>query len=114
MFQVALMQLLGNSTSVPFTSAGAAMLENALAAPIQAGLNFGAYGPGTITPAQATEVNTAAGANISNALQTQGYYLQVVPASGTVKQARGPQQINFWYVDNGSVQTISMNSEDVE
>ena len=91
-----------------------ANLETALADPINAGLNFGAFAPGTISSAQAAAVNAAAGADIAQTLQTQGWYLQVVPASSTVRAARGPLAVKFWYLDRGSVQSINVSSVAVQ
>jgi len=109
--QVALLTAFGNSKSIPFNSAGATIIEQALASPIANGLSFGAYGPGQISASQAQQINAASGnSNAANTVQTQGWYLQVVPASATLKAARGPQQVNFWYNDNGSVQVINLNS----
>ena len=78
--------------------------------PIQAGLNFGAFGPGTISNAQAAEVNGAAGANIAPTLQAQGWYLQIKDASSSVRAARGSPPSTFWYLDRGSVQAINLGS----
>ena len=53
-------------------------IEAALSDQIQAGLNFTMYAPGDISSSQAAEVNSAAGVNITNTIETQGYYLQVL------------------------------------
>lgn len=109
--QIALLGFLGSTRSAPFNNTGYNAVANALQPAIDAGLSFGAFGPGTITQTQANSINASAGnANASAALQAQGYYLQVVPASGTIKSARGPLQVNFWYLDNGSIQVINLNS----
>ena len=113
-FQIALLTLLQNSNSVPYDSAGQALIEQALTAPIAAGLNFGAYAPGSISPAQIQSVNNAAGANVATALQAQGYYLQVLSATSAVRAARTTPPINFWFLDRGSVQKISMASIEVQ
>ncbi|MHB8272819.1 DUF3383 family protein [Bradyrhizobium sp.] len=114
LLQNTLLNFLGNIKSVPFNQAGAGLIEQALASPIQAGLNFGAAAPGTISSTQIAEVNTAAGANIAGTLQTQGYYLQVLQQSATVRGNRGPWAITLWYLDRGSCQSISLSSIAVE
>lgn len=103
--------------SFPYTPAGYAAFELALTGnpanpgPILQGLNFGAYAGGvTLSPSEITQVNTAAGANIAPTLQAQGYYLQVLDPGATVRKARGSPIVNFWYLDEGSVQAISVNS----
>lgn len=109
-FQIDLLNLFRNARSVPFTTPGDSMIETALADTIAAALNFGAFAPGTITSAQRAAVNAAAGLNIADSLQTQGYYVQVAPSSGAVRAARGPVNVKFWYLDRGSVQSISLDS----
>ena len=108
--QLALLNLMSNSKSIPFNTAGANQIEAALADQIQAGLNFTMYAPGDISSSQAAEVNSAAGVNITNTIETQGYYLQVLQQSSTVRANRGPWAITFWYLDRGSVQSISLSS----
>ena len=108
--QIALLNLMQSARSIPFNSAGNALIENALADPIAAGLNFGAFAPGAISNAQKAAVNGAAGLNIADALQAQGYYLQITDSSSAVRAARGPKAGTFWYLDRGSVQSINLNS----
>jgi hypothetical protein len=114
LLQNTLVNFLSSSKSIPFNTAGAGLIEQALASPIAQGLNFGAYAPGTISSAEIAAVNTAAGANVANTLQTQGYYLQILQQSTAVRQSRGPWAITFWYNDRGSVQSIALSSVAVE
>lgn len=109
-FQAALLTLLQNAPSIPYNNAGSALIEAALADPIVAGLNFGAFAPGAISALQVAEVNAAAGAQISNTLQAQGWYLQVLQASAAVRATRGSPPCKFWYLDRGSVQAITLAS----
>ena len=109
-FQNALLTLLQNSNSVPFSNAGAGLIEAVCQDPIQAGLNFGAFAPGTISAAQIAEVNNDAGVNIAGTLQSQGYYLLVNQPSSAVRAARGPWPIVFFYLDRGAVQSIDLSS----
>ena len=114
LLQNALMNFLASAKSVPFNVAGAGLIEQALATPIAAGLNFGAAAPGAISSTQIAEVNNQAGANIAATLQAQGYYLQVLQQSSTVRGNRGPWAITLWYLDRGSVQSISLSSVAVQ
>lgn len=109
-FQIALLNLFNVARSIPFTPSGDSKIESAMQDTIEAGLRFGAFAPGTITASQKAAVNAAAGSNISDTLQAQGYYVQIAPASGAVRAARGPLNIKFWYLDRGSVQSISLDS----
>ena len=113
-FQLALLTFLSNIKSVPYNDAGNTLIEQALADPIEAGLNFGAFAPGAISAAQIAEVNAAAGAQVSNTLQAQGYYLQILPASSATRAARGSPPCTFFYLDRGSVQKINLSSVAVQ
>lgn len=108
--QLALLNLQNNAKSIPYTVAGDGLIEQALADPIAAGLNFGAYGPGAISSSQIAAVNAQAGADIASVLQTQGWYLQVLPASSASRAARTTPPCTFWYLDRGSVQAINLAS----
>ena len=110
--QLALTELLVQVNSIPFNSAGDGLIEAALADPIQAALFFGAIAPGVaLSSSQIAAVNAAAGGkNIASTLSTQGWYLLITSASSTVRQARGPRAITFFYDDGESVQSISLSS----
>lgn len=110
-FQVQLLNLLNNTLSVPFTTAGVGLIQQTCQTVIQQALLFGAFAPNTLTPSQIAQVNAAAGGiNIATSLQTQGYYLLVQIPSQTVQIARGPWNITFFYIDRNSVQQINLAS----
>lgn len=110
-FQLAIVELLTNSNSIPYNAAGRAMIEQALMPTILAGLNFGAFRAGvTLSGSQILEVNSQAGQDIANTLSTQGWYLQVLDATATVRAARGSPPVKFWYMDGESVQVLNMTS----
>lgn len=111
-FQLALMDLLEQANSIPFNASGDAIIEAALADPIQAAVSFGAIAPGiALSQAQISAINAAAGGvNIAATIATQGWYLLVTTASPTVRQSRGPRQITFFYTDGESVQSINLSS----
>lgn len=108
--QLALLSLLGSAKSIPYSTAGYSLIEAALADIINQGLNFGAFGPGSISSQQAALVNGQAGATISPTLQTQGYYLQIKDATAAARSARTSPPATFWYLDRGSVQSINLSS----
>ena len=113
-FQLALMNLLANARSIPYTESGYSLIRATLLDPISAGINFGSIRAGVqLSNTQKAEVNFAAGRDISQELQQQGYYLQVLDPGATVRGNRGTPVINFWYTDGGAVQYISMASIDV-
>lgn len=114
LLQTALLTFLGAMRSIAFDVAGAALIDQALADPIQTGLSFGAAAPGAISSAQIAQVNAEAGANVAGTLQTQGYYLQILQQPSSTRASRGPWRITLWYLDRGSVQSISLSSVAVQ
>lgn len=113
--QLALMELLTNVKSIPYNAAGYGLIQAAMQDPIQAALNFGLINTGvTLSNAQIAEVNNAAGLAIANVLQSQGYYLQILPATAQTRGNRASPPITLWYVQGGSVQSINVSSVEVQ
>lgn len=114
-FQLALMTLLTTVSSVPYNSSGYGLIKAACMDPINQGLNFGAFRTGVpLSALQAAEVNNAAGVAIDQVLSTQGWYLQILPATAQVRGARGSPPMAFWYMDGGAVQKINLASVEVQ
>jgi len=109
--QVALVNLLTNVNSIPYNAAGYSLIESACLGPLAAALNAGVIRAGVALSAlQIAEINNAAGANIANTVQTQGWYLQIQPASSATRVARQSPPMTLWYVDGESVQKLSLAS----
>ncbi|MFM0141735.1 DUF3383 domain-containing protein [Paraburkholderia sp. RL18-085-BIA-A] len=114
-FQLALMELLTNVKSVPYNPAGYALIQAAMQPVITQYRTFGLISQNVaLSAAQIAEVNNAAGVNIGSVLQSQGYYLQVLPATAQVRANRGTPPITFWYVQGGSVQSLNISSVEVQ
>lgn len=110
-FQTTLMGLLTTINSIPYNQDGYTIIEESLSDDISAALNCGVIRAGVpLSALQSLEVNQAAGQNITSVLQTQGWYLQVLPASASVRQARQSPPINFWYTDGESIQQLTIAS----
>ena len=109
-FQLALLTMQQNALSVPFTQAGAGLINGAMQSVISQGLAFGAFAPNTLNASQIADVNEAAGTNIADTLQAQGYYTQINIPNQTVQSARGPWPITFWYIGRNGVNTIDLSS----
>jgi hypothetical protein len=99
--------LLQSAGSIPYNAAGRAKIEAALADPINAALNFGAY------PRRRHAVGLAdcrgqrvAGKNIADTLSNQGWYLLIGDADPATRVARGSPPMTFYYVDGQSVQAF--------
>ncbi len=109
--QTALMTLVGAVKSIPYNDQGYGLLRQACMDPINAALNFGSIRAGVpLSAVQAAEVNAAAGIAIDGILSTRGWYLQILPASPTIRAARKSPPMTLWYMDGGSVQNISLAS----
>lgn len=109
--QLAILTGLTNVGSIPYNSKGYSLIEAFCMDPINQALNFGSIRPGvTLSAAQITAVNEAAGAIIAPTLQTRGWYLQVKDASPQVRAARGSPPCTLWYMDGGSIQKIDLAS----
>jgi uncharacterized protein YcgL (UPF0745 family) len=77
-------------------------------------LNFGAIRTDVpLSESQAAQVNTAAGLKVDTTINTQGYYLQILPASAQVRQNRQSPPMTLWYTDGGSIQYINLASIDI-
>jgi hypothetical protein len=114
-FQLALMVLLANVKSLPYTAAGYNQIRAALLAPITQALNFGAIRSGvSLTASQAASVNAAAGVAIDQTLQNVGWYLQILPASGQVRANRTSPPMTFWYTDGGSIHRLNLASIEIQ
>jgi uncharacterized protein YcgL (UPF0745 family) len=113
-FQLALMNLLTSIPSIPYNEQGYSLIRSTMLDTINEALNFGSIRTGvTLSSSQKGQVNSAAGRDISQELQQQGYYLQVLDPGSIVRGNRGTPVINFWYTDGGAIQQITMASIDV-
>lgn len=102
--------------STPFTPVGYQAIKVACAPIIQQAGLFGLYHSGvTLSQTQISEVNAAAGGvDAASQIATVGYYLQVVDAPANVRAARGPLAVTIWYADGQSVQTLALNTVNVQ
>ncbi len=113
--QLALMELLVNSKSIPYNNVGYGLIRSACLDPITQALNFGSIQPGVaLSASQAASVNAAAGVKISDTLQNVGWYLQILPASPQVRGARTSPPMTLWYTDGGSIQKLNLASIDIQ
>lgn len=115
-FQLALMELLATTKSIPYNVSGFNLVRSALLDPINQALNNGVIRAGVaLSASQIQQINTAAGNNTAaTAVQNIGWYLQVKDPGAIVRGQRGSPSITFWYTDGGSIQKITMASIDVQ
>lgn len=114
-FQLALMNLLTGTGSVPYNAEGYALIEASLRGVIDSALSFGAIRAGvSLSAQQIAEVNASAGGDIAQALEQQGWFVKVGTASAEVRAARGSPPIKVFYTDGQSVQQINLTSVNVQ
>lgn len=112
--QLALMSLLASVPSIPYNPSGYGMIKAALQDPVNQALNFGAMRAGvTLSSSQAAQVNSAAGVQISDVLNTRGWYVQVLDPGAQVRAQRGTPVCTIWYMDGQAVQKITLASIDI-
>lgn len=102
--------LMMNNT-VPYNQSGYGILRAAAMDIINSAVNAGFIRQGVkLSESQKATVQSEAGLDISGALETQGWYLQILDPTTQVRAERGTPVVNFWYMDGGSVQLIQGTS----
>lgn len=97
--------------AAPYNSEGYALIRSWCADPINEALNNGTIRVGVpLSESQKATIATQAGLDISTQLETQGFYLQILPATAQVRQQRQSPPIRLWYTDGGAIQQITLAS----
>lgn len=113
-FQLRLIYALRDYPSLPYNQTGYDVLLTTLTVQCELGVTFGAIRPGiTLGEDQIQQVNSMVGKDISNALYVKGYYIDIKDAPASVRIERGSPSCTIFYVDGGSIQQITLVSEDI-
>jgi hypothetical protein len=113
--QEALMTLVSSVGSIPYNQDGNALIESSLADPIAAHLNFGTIRTGvTLSASQIQQLTNAIGVDVSQVIQSTGWYLNIKQASAATRAARQSPPTTFFYTDGGSVQSLNLGSVEVQ
>jgi hypothetical protein len=113
--QLALVNLFTIMNSIPYNNAGYTTIKTGCKGTLDLALNNGVISRGVVlTPSQANAVDTAAGLVIDPILATIGYYLQVLPANSTQRNARQSPTCTLWYMDGGSVNQLNLASINIQ
>ncbi len=113
--QLAAVNLFRAEKNIPYTPAGYAMIEAAMQGPITDAVNFGTIRAGTTLSAlEITELNNAAGQDISSTMLQRGWYLKITPASPGVRIARGSPGVTLFYTDGQSVNVLNIAAIEVQ
>lgn len=107
--------LLTSNVAIPYNAAGYALIESAYADTIQKYLAFGAIRVGVpLSSSQKQAIFNAVGADVSAQLESQGFYLYIQPASAATRVARTSPNITLYYTDGGAVQSLVINSIEIQ
>lgn len=113
--QLAFMDYLSQARSVPYNATGYSKLRAVALDPILAALSFGAIQPGVVlSNSQKAQVNSLAGADVSDVIYTAGWYLGIRDPGAIVRGQRGSPVMTLIYTDGGSVQKIVISSTNVQ
>lgn len=113
--QDAMMNLLTSVGSIPYNADGDALIHAALADPIKVHKNFGTIRTGiTLSSSQVQELYNAIGVDVSQAMNADGYYLDIKDAAPSTRAARQSPPMTLYYTDGGSVQALSLASIEVQ
>jgi hypothetical protein len=109
--QVSLMAGLKAAGREPYNQEGHDAVYSWLQDPVARALNTGVIDTGIpLSAAQANEVNSAAGLDITGQLFTNGYYIQVKAPAPAVRGQRQSPIVNVWYTYGGSIHKLVVSS----
>lgn len=113
--QLAYMSYLSQARSVPYNATGYSKLRAVALDPILAAVNFGAIRAGvTLSNSQKAQVNSYAGADVSDTIYTAGWYLGIRDPGAVVRGQRGSPVMTLIYTDGQSVQRLIISSTNVQ
>lgn len=97
--------------SLPYNEDGYSLIRNAVIDPVNEGLNNGTIRRGvSLSESQRAQITNQVGFDISRELFTNGWYLQIVDAAAQTRGGRQSPPMNFFYMDGGSIQQITLPS----
>lgn len=109
--QLAIFNGLQAVNSAPYNNDSNTLVRAWCQDPINQGLTNGSIRTGVaLSASQVATITAQAGLDISNQLETLGYYLQILPATAQVRAARQSPPVKLFYTDGGSIQQITLAS----
>ncbi|GAN72110.1 hypothetical protein ASY01nite_13960 [Acetobacter syzygii] len=113
-----LINLLLTTGNIPYNTQGDTLVEASVKDTINQALAFGAIRTGVnLTTLQRQQINNAAGVTTAaDSVVTSGYYFKpnVSTASASYRVTRTTPPAQLWYADGQSVQSINLNSVEVQ
>ena len=105
--QVQLMAMFKTANRIPYNESGYAKIRSNCKDVINRAINNGVIDLGVnISDAQKSELTTLLGADYSDEIKNNGYYLQIVDATASIRQARKTPSINLVYTYGGAVHKL--------
>lgn len=105
--QVQLMAMFQSANRIPYNSIGYAKIRSNCKDIINRAINNGVIDLGVnISDAQKAELTSLLGGDYSDEIKNNGYYLQIVDATASIRQARKTPSINLVYTYGGSVHKL--------
>ena len=105
--QVQLMAMFETANRIPYTEAGYSLIRANCKDIIERALNNGVIDVGVnMSNAQKAELTRLLGADYSQEIYTNGYYLQIVDATAQIRQQRKTPSMNLVYTYGGSVHKL--------
>lgn len=109
--QVSLLDGLTSTGRVPYNERGYNTIRSWMMTPINEALNNGAIEPGIVlSETQKSILFNEAGLDITDELETQGYYIQILDPGAPTRAARDTPIVNLWYTYGGAVHRIEVAS----
>lgn len=105
--QVQLMAMFETANRIPYTEAGYSLIRANCKDIIERALNNGVIDVGVnMSNAQKAELTRLLGADYSQEIYTNGYFLQIVDATASIRQQRKTPSMNLVYTYGGSVHKL--------
>ena len=105
--QVQLMAMIEAANRIPYNENGYAKIRSNCKDIIERAINNGVIDLGVnISNAQKAELTTLLGADYSDEIRNNGYFLQIVDATAAIRQARNTPSINLVYTYAGAVHKL--------
>jgi hypothetical protein len=113
--QYSIINLMVGVTSIPYNADGYALIYAACQDPIEAAVNFGAIRRGVVlSQSQKAQMQSVLGVDVSAVMAEKGWYLQIQPATAAIRAARSSPVMTLYYMDGGSIQSVTLASIEVQ
>lgn len=101
--------------NLPYNTTGKTTVESWCTSVIQQFGTWGGFSTGTTLDAsQILKIKAIVGTDISSTLISQGYYLYVDATTATDRMDRDNVVLYLWYTDGGQIQSLTLNSVEVQ